>query len=158
EPPERRGAILGAIEAGLARVRLEQAGKPVPEALAAGCARVEEMVFAPLRRALGLGEARAHFVGAAPTPREGLEVFRALGIPIPGAWGMSGRWCVATAMPPERNKIGTVGKPLPGVEIKLADDGEVLVRAPLVMKGYRNQPDKTAETIDADGFLHTGDI
>src|SRR5262249_1590844 len=65
---------------------------------------------------------------------------------------------VGTAMPPDRSKTGTVGKALPGVELRIADDGEVLVRGAIVMKGYRNQPDKTAETIDADGWLHTGDI
>ena len=82
EAPEKRAAIRGAIEAGLAKVRLEQAGQPVPEALAAGVARAEEMVFAPLRRALGLDQSKSFFVGAAPTPRDVLEFFHAIGIPI----------------------------------------------------------------------------
>jgi long-subunit acyl-CoA synthetase (AMP-forming) len=158
EPPERRAAIHGALEAGLAKVRAEQAGRPVPEALAAGVARAEEQLFAPLRRAVGLGATRSFFVGAAPTPRDVLEFFHAIGIPITEVWGMSELSCVATAMPPGRNKIGTVGKALPGVEIQLAEDGEVLVRGPLVMRGYRNLPERTAETIGPDGFLRTGDI
>ncbi len=158
EAPERKAAIKGAIEASLAKVRLEQAGQPVPEALAAGVARAEQMMFAPLRAALGLGEARGFFVGAAPTAREVLEFFHALGMPIAEVWGMSELSCVATAMPPGRIKIGSVGKAMPGVELKIADDGEVMVRGPLVMRGYRNLPAQTAETIDADGWLRTGDI
>ena len=87
-----------------------------------------------------------------------LEFFHAIGIPVGELWGMSETCGVATCNPPERIKIGTVGPPLPGVELKLADDGEVLVRGDANMPGYRNMPEKTAETIDADGWLHTGDI
>jgi long-chain acyl-CoA synthetase len=71
---------------------------------------------------------------------------------------MSELTCVATINPPERIKIGTVGPPIPGVELRLAGDGEVLIRGDIVMPGYRNQPEKTADTIDAAGWLHTGDI
>jgi long-subunit acyl-CoA synthetase (AMP-forming) len=158
QAPERRAAIHAALEASLARVRTEQAGLPVPEPLAAACARAEDGLFAPLRQALGLGDARSFFVGAAPTPREVMEFFYALGIRITEVWGMSELSCVATTMPRERVKLGTVGKPLPGIEIRLADDGEVLTRGPIVMRGYRNQPELTAETVDADGWLRTGDI
>ena len=158
EPPEKRAAIEGAIGAGRMKVRAEQAGQPVPEPLAAGVARAEQMVFAPLRAALGLDRARSFFVGAAPTPPEVLEFFHAIGIPIAEVWGMSELSCVATAMPRDRVKIGTVGTALPGVELRLAEDGEVLVRGPLVMRGYRNKPDQTRETIDAEGWLATGDI
>jgi long-chain acyl-CoA synthetase len=158
EPPEKRAAIEGAIGAGRMKVRAEQAGQPVPEPLAAGVARAEQMVFAPLRAALGLDRARSFFVGAAPTPPEVLEFFHAIGIPIAEVWGMSELSCVATAMPRDRVKIGTVGTALPGVELRLAEDGEVLVRGPLVMRGYRNKPEQTRETIDSDGWLATGDI
>jgi len=82
----------------------------------------------------------------------------AIGIPICEVWGMSELSCVATLVPREKIRFGTVGAPLPGTEIALAHDGEVLVRGGIVMAGYRNQPDKTAETIDGDGWLHTGDI
>jgi long-chain acyl-CoA synthetase len=158
EPPEKRAVIEGAIAASLARVRAEQAGQPVPEALATGVARAEALVFAPLRAALGFDRARGFTSGAAPLPREVFEFFHAINIPIAEVWGMSELSCVATAMPPDRIKIGTVGKAVPGVEIRLASDGEVLVRGPLVMRGYRNKPDQTRETIDADGWLATGDV
>ncbi|MEO8554536.1 MAG: AMP-binding protein, partial [Kofleriaceae bacterium] len=82
DAPEKRAAVQGAIEAGLQRVRLEQAGQPVPPALAAGCARADQLVFGPLRAALGFDQTRAYFTGAAPTPRDVLEFFHAIGIPI----------------------------------------------------------------------------
>ena len=87
-----------------------------------------------------------------------LEFFHAIGIPIGELWGMSETCGVATINPPDKVKLGTVGPPLPGMEIKLADDGEVLVKGDSIMAGYRNMPEKTAETIDADGWLPTGDI
>ncbi len=158
EPPEKRALIQGAISASLMKVRAEQAGQPVPEPLAAGVARAEQMIFAPLRAALGFDRTRGYFVGAAPTPRDVLEFFHALHMPIAEVWGMSELSCVATVMPRGQIKIGTVGTAMPGVEIRLADDGEVLVRGPLVMRGYRNQPDQTRATIDTDGWLQTGDI
>ncbi len=158
EDPAKRAAIQGAIQASLTKVRAEQAGQPVPPPLAEGVARAEAMIFAPLRAAMGFGATRTYFVGAAPTPLEVLEFFHALGMPIAEVWGMSELSCVATAMPSGTIRLGTVGKAVPGVEIKLADDGEVMVRGPLVMRGYRNQPAQTAETIDADGWLRTGDI
>ena len=87
-----------------------------------------------------------------------LEFFHAIGIPIGELWGMSETCGVGTVNPPEKIKLGTVGPPVPGVEIKLAEDGEVLVKGDSVMPGYRNMPEKTAETIDDDGWLATGDI
>src|SRR5207253_1039885 len=78
--------------------------------------------------------------------------------PLAELWGMSETTGAGTCNPPERIKIGTVGPPAPSVEIKLAEDGEVMVRGPVVMKGYRNLPEKTAEAFTDDGFLLTGDI
>ncbi len=97
-------------------------------------------------------------VGAAPTPREVIVFFHAIGIPLAELWGMSETCGAGACNPPEKIKIGTVGPPTPGVEVKLAEDGELLMRSDVVMTGYRNLPDKTAEAIDADGWLHTGDI
>jgi len=86
------------------------------------------------------------------------QFFAAIGMPICEVWGMSELSCVATLVPADAPRYGTVGRPLPGVQLRLADDGEVLVRGGIVMAGYRNQPEMTAETIDADGWLATGDI
>jgi len=158
ESPEKRAAIQGALQAGLQRVRLEQAKQPIPEALAAGCARADQLVWAPVRAAIGFDRTRTYFTGAAPTPRDVLEFFHAINIPIAEVWGMSELSCVATANPLGLAKIGTVGTAMPGVELRLASDGEVLVKSPLVMRGYRNLPEQTRETIDPDGWLHTGDI
>jgi long-chain acyl-CoA synthetase len=111
-----------------------------------------------LRARLGLDRARWLAVGAAPTPVEVLEFFDALGMPICEVWGMSETSCIVTTNRPGRTRFGSVGLPLDGMELRLADDDELLVRGPLVMAGYRNRPHLTAEAIDADGWLHTGDV
>ena len=87
-----------------------------------------------------------------------MEFFSAIGIPICEVWGMSETSAIATMNPPGAQRFGTVGPPIPGTEIKLDEDGEILVRGPIVMRGYRNLPDKTAETFTDDGWLRTGDI
>jgi long-subunit acyl-CoA synthetase (AMP-forming) len=97
-------------------------------------------------------------VGAAPTPREVIEFFHAIGVPLAELWGMSETAGYGAVNPPERIRFGTVGPPAPGFEMKLAEDGELLVRGPQVMAGYRNQPDKTREALDEEGWLHTGDV
>jgi len=158
KPDDERAAVQGALDASLQRVRLQQAGKPVPAELEEAWARADAAIFAPLRAQLGFDRAEAVNVGAAPTPVEVLEFFHALGIPVAELWGMSETTGAGCVNPPGRIKIGTVGPPEPGVEVKLAEDGELLVRSRVVMLGYRNRPDQTRETIDADGWLHTGDI
>jgi long-chain acyl-CoA synthetase len=111
-----------------------------------------------IKSALGLEQCERFVIGAAPTPVEVLEFFAGAGIVIQEVWGMSELSCVATMVPADDPRFGTVGKPIPGVEVKLADDAELLVRGGIVMRGYRNQPEKTAETVDAGGWLHTGDV
>jgi long-chain acyl-CoA synthetase len=157
-PEEQRVQAQGALDAAIKKVRLEQAGQPVPEELAAAVAKADEAMFSKIRAQLGFDEVKAVNVGAAPTPVEVLEFFHAIGIPVAELWGMSETCGAGTCNPPEKVKLGTVGPPTPGVEIKLAEDGEVLVKSDVVMLGYRNLPDKTAETIDEDGWLHAGDI
>jgi long-subunit acyl-CoA synthetase (AMP-forming) len=113
---------------------------------------------AAIRQKLGLDECSWLVVGAAPTPVEVLEYFGGLGLRICELWGMSETSSCATINPPDAIKVGTCGPPLKGVEVKLADDGELLVRGDIVMKGYRGEPEKTREALGPDGWLHTGDI
>ena len=124
----------------------------------AGELQVGEELFAQLRAAIGLDQAKLVNVGAAPTPREVFLFFHAIGVPLAEIWGMSETCGAGCSNPAERIKIGTVGPPSPGVEVKLADDGELLVRSKVVMIGYRNLPERTQEALDEDGWLHTGDV
>jgi long-subunit acyl-CoA synthetase (AMP-forming) len=154
----KKQATQWALDVGLRKVRADQAGEPVDEKLAEEHAQADELVLSKIRARLGLDAVESVNVGAAPTPREVIEFFHAIGIPLAELWGMSETTGYGTCNPPERIKIGTVGPPSPGAEIRLADDGEVLVRGPFVMTGYRNQPEQTREALDEDGWLHTGDI
>ncbi|HEV3364590.1 MAG TPA: AMP-binding protein, partial [Acidimicrobiia bacterium] len=151
-----------AVEVGLRKVRAEQAARrgegPGPdEQLLAEYAAAEEAVFAPIRRQLGLDQVRRSATGAAPTPLAVLEFWAALGLPIGEVWGMS-EIGVATGNKEGEERYGTVGKALPGYELRLLEDGELLARGPALMKGYRRDPERTAEAVDADGWMHTGDI
>ena len=116
------------------------------------------LVLGKIRAAIGLDQARWLICGDAPIAKEALAYFAGLGLPITEAWGMTELCGIATVSHPRDAVLGRVGKPLPGLEARVAADGELLVRGPLVMKGYRNEPEKTAEAIDSDGWLHTGDI
>jgi long-chain acyl-CoA synthetase len=107
---------------------------------------------------LGLDQVEAINVGAAPTPVEVLEFFHAIGLPLAELWGMSETCGAGSVNPPGKIKLGTVGPPAAGIEIKLDTDGEVLVKSDVVMIGYRNLPEKTSEAFTEDGWLRTGDI
>jgi long-chain acyl-CoA synthetase len=157
-PEEQRERTEGALAKAVEKVRLEQREQPVPADLAKEVAAADAEIFAGLRQMLGFDEVKAVNVGAAPTPVEVLEFFHAIGIPLSELWGMSETCGAGAVNPPERIKIGTVGPAAPGVELKLAPDGEVLVRGEVVMLGYRNAPEQTAEAIDPEGWMHTGDI
>ena len=158
QPEEQRKPVQEALAAATERVRLRQQGKPVPPELEAQVAKADEELFSKLRQMLGLDQLVAVNVGAAPTPVEVVEFFHAIGIELAELWGMSETCGTGTCNRPGQVKIGSVGPASPGVELKLADDGEVLCRGEFLMSSYRNQPEKTAEAIDADGWLHTGDI
>jgi len=155
---EQKQAMQGSLDMSLKRVKLIQAGKKVPEELESQWREADEQVLSNVRAMLGLDQVEACNVGAAPTPPEVIEFFHALGVPLAELWGMSETTGAGTCNPPEKIKIGTVGPPAPDCEIKLDEDGEVLIRGPVVMPGYRNMPEQTAETFNEDGFLRTGDI
>jgi long-chain acyl-CoA synthetase len=147
--PQLDDAARRALARGLERVREDPTAGPEP---------ADAALLEGLRTKLGLERAEWFMIGAAPCPLEVLEFFAAIGIPICEVWGMSETTSIATLVPQDQLRLGSVGPPIPGVELRLAQDGEVLVRGDTIMAGYRNQPEKTAETIDADGWLHTGDI
>ena len=150
--PEVRPTVWGAVPRVWEKIKaaLEAKGITDPSAL-------PEETRQGVRQLIGLDDVRWAVSGAAPIAPEVLRFF-GLGLPICELWGMSELSCCATINPPEDIRIGTVGKALPGIELSVAEDGELLVRGPLLMRGYRGQPGKTAETIDADGWLHTGDV
>ena len=154
----KRQALQWALSVAAKRAGVLLAGEPMPDEVAAEWAKADESVLSKLRERLGFGELRWALSGAAPIPNETLAFFTGIGIPIAEVWGMSELSCAASGSHPRDARLGTVGKLLPGLEGKIAEDGEYLVRGPLVMKGYRHEPAKTAEAIDADGWLHTGDI
>jgi long-chain acyl-CoA synthetase len=158
QPDDQQQRTQAALDAALRKVRLEQAGEEVPRELAEQVREADEQIFAGLRAMLGLDQVESINVGAAPTQVEVLEFFHAIGLPLSELWGMSETCGAGSVNPVEKIKIGTVGPPAPGVQIKLADDGEVLVKSDVVMAGYRNQPEKTKEAFTDDGWLRTGDI
>jgi long-subunit acyl-CoA synthetase (AMP-forming) len=159
EPDEqKKQATKWAISVGMKKVQAEQSGGEVPEELQQEYAKADELVLSKIRAKLGLDELEALNVGAAPTPREVIEWYHALGLPLAELWGMSETCGAGCCNRPGAVKIGTVGPAAPGVEIKLGEDGELLMRSEVVMPGYRNQEEKTKEALDDDGWLHTGDI
>ncbi|MCA1843417.1 MAG: AMP-binding protein, partial [Actinobacteria bacterium] len=144
------------------KVRAEQAASrgegPGPdEELLSEYTEADATVLSAIRAQLGLDRVRRSITGAAPSSLDVLEFFGAVGLPIGEVWGMS-EIGVATGTRAGRERLGSVGVALPGYELRIADDGELLSRGPATMKGYRHEPAKTAEAIDAEGWMHTGDI
>ncbi|MFL6144729.1 MAG: AMP-dependent synthetase/ligase [Labedaea sp.] len=154
----KRDIANWAIGVGARVAALKLAGRSVPAPLALRHGIADRLVLAKLRHRLGLDRAEICASGAAPISPETLKYFWGLGIPVFELWGMSETSGLSTSNSPGKARIGTVGIPVPGIEVKLAEDGELLTRGPTIMRGYRDDPEKTAETIDADGWLHTGDV
>ncbi len=148
--------VAAAVEIGL-RVRAARAaGDPVSEVDEATFARADERLFSLVRAAFG-GQVREALTGAAPIAPEILEFFFACGVPIFEAYGMTESTALISANRPDAVRFGSVGHPLPGIEVRIAADGEVLARGTNVFTGYHNNDVGTAEML-ADGWLHTGDL
>jgi long-chain acyl-CoA synthetase len=162
QDPATAAALRSAIEVGRRKVRAEQAaaagGGAGPDRDLLAEYEAADEVLSTLRATLGLELVRWSVAGAAPIAVDVLELFAAIGLEICEGWGMSELSCFATLNPPGRARFGTVGTPLSGLEVALADDGELLVRGPTVMRGYRGEPDKTAEALDSEGWVRTGDV
>jgi long-chain acyl-CoA synthetase len=129
---------------------------PLPLRLANSAAYY--LVFRNIRRMLGLDRCRLAFTGAAPIAPDLIRWYLALGIDMREVYGQTENCGVATVMPPDRIKLGSVGKAAPWGEVAISPQGEILIRGDFLFMGYLNQPEKTAETIDAKGWLHTGDV
>ena len=142
QPEEARARVRGGARRLEQAVRLRQRGEKVPAELAAAVEQADRELFSGLRAMLGLDQLVAVNVGAAPTPPEVIEFFHAIGIELAELWGMSETCAVGTCNRPGEVRIGTVGPASPGVELRLAEDGELLIRGDFMMRGYRNRPSR----------------
>jgi long-subunit acyl-CoA synthetase (AMP-forming) len=159
EPNERKRKLaMQAIEAGKEAARRRAEGKPVPLGVRLKQAALGKLVYPKIKHGVGLDQSTLNVTAAAPIAPDTLYFFAGIGLPLAEVYGMTEDSGPATANAPDAIRVGTVGAPLPGVEVRLADDGEVLVRGGNVSPGYYKDPEKTAETFDAEGWLHTGDI
>jgi long-chain acyl-CoA synthetase len=160
QPEDRRTVLQRAIEVGLERTKAADSGSSAnAAALAALDADYVEanLQLKPILAQLGLDRIKSAFIGGAPSAPELSQFFRAVGVPMLEAYGLT-EGCLNIFNRVDMFKSGSAGKPLPGVDVRLAEDCELLVRSDLNFVGYRHQPEATAEAMDADGWLHTGDI
>ncbi|MDQ8045942.1 MAG: AMP-binding protein, partial [Patulibacter sp.] len=148
--------VAKATEVGLQVRKLEAAGEPIPTDLQTAFDELEGRLYGLVRGLFG-GRLKRAITGAAPLGTDVISFFTACGIPLMNGYGMTETATATSCNTPEHNKIGSVGRPLPGVEVKTGDDGELLVRGKNIFSGYWHNDDATAETL-TDGWLHTGDL
>jgi long-chain acyl-CoA synthetase len=158
EPDEaNRRMAQGALSAAISAYRLRRDGQPVPAELAAVVERAQPL-FKLLRSKIGLERCTIPITSTAPCRPEVHEFWAAIGMPLYEVWGMSELTGPATAVPLDEHRAPSIGKAIAGVEVRLEQDGEILVRGGNVMVGYYRDPEKTAEMVDPDGWVHSGDI
>ncbi len=164
EPASRRRIVERAIASGKELVRLQQLRSPsLAErgrllVLQAQRPLFDRLVYSKIRAAAGFDRLKHGVTAAAPISLDTLEFFQGIGIHLLEVYGMTEDSGPATTNTPDHYRLGTVGRALPGVEVAIAEDGEILVRGGNVVPGYYKDPEKTAEAFDPDGWLHTGDI
>jgi long-chain acyl-CoA synthetase len=157
-PEEQAAAVAQAQGIALEVFRLRSAGKDIPAELTAPLEQLDGRVLRPIRAAIGFDDCRRAFSGAAPIPTAVLEFLASVGLPVYEVWGLSETTGAATVSTPEVFALGAVGRPGPGVEVRVADDGELFVRGPVVVPGYLRADGGIEAATDADGWLPTGDV
>ncbi|MGK4597553.1 AMP-dependent synthetase/ligase [Amycolatopsis sp. w19] len=157
-PEEKRNGLIGANELLQQGYKLRSDGKEVPPELAEKIARTDAAALAPVRAMLGLDQIEVASSGAAALPVEILYFIAGLGVEIQEVWGLSETTGAVTSNTPTAFKAGSVGRPLEGIEVKVAEDGELLVRGAIVFLGYLQADGTIKPDVDADGWLATGDI
>ena len=155
--PLGRWAFERAVACGAERAGYLMEGRPVPGGLKARFRFWDRLVLANVRRMIGLDRAHTITTGAAPISPDLVKWYWAIGLVMLEGYGLTEGAGALTVNRPDANRTGSVGRPAPGVRMKIAPDGEILAKAPLVFRGYWNDPEKTAETV-RDGWLHTGDV
>lgn len=154
----KRKLIDAALEAGHERVRLEQAGAPIPSGLRTRLGVLDKLVLAKVRHGLGMDRVRLAVSGAAPLAPEIIRFIHAIGIRLAEGYGLTETTAPVSVNPPEKVRIGTVGPPLPCCEVRLDEDGEILVRGGNVFAGYFRNEQATRDSFTEDGFFRTGDV
>ncbi|AXX31730.1 long-chain fatty acid--CoA ligase [Actinosynnema pretiosum subsp. pretiosum] len=157
-PPEHAAPVEAARRTAFEVHRLRADGAGIPEDLAERARGLDAAVLRPIRAAIGLDECVRAFSGAAPIPVPVLEFLAGLGLPVLEVWGLSETTGAATVSTPDLFATGAVGAPMPGVEVAVAEDGELLVRGPVVCEGYLRADGGIDPVIDGDGWLRTGDV
>jgi long-chain acyl-CoA synthetase len=156
-PPEQEEDVRRAVALGVEVRSLEARGEPVPVELREPFERADERIFAKVRTLFG-GNLREALTGAAPIATEILEFFYAAGVPVMEGYGMSETMAIGTVNRQVGFRFETVGRALPGIELRIAQDGEILMRGPHIFTGYWENEAATREVLDDDGWLHTGDL
>ncbi|HEX4282077.1 MAG TPA: AMP-binding protein, partial [Solirubrobacteraceae bacterium] len=154
---ESEEQLRGAVEVGVKVRQLRARGEDVPEELSAAYDRAEEALYGKVRPLFG-GKLDKAVSGAAPISSEILEFFYACGVPVLEGWGMTETTACGVVNTLDALKFGTVGRAMPGVELKIADDGEIMIKGPNVFREYWRNPEATRDTFTEDGWLLTGDL